>query len=180
MVHLLSFLFLFSLTAQAAVTPSGVPSAGLGGYTTAAASVSAPANLHIAAEDTRWFTLYAGDLSANGGTFYPFRRSGDIYQAHATKTTYCRNIRYRTGAASGGFQLMSATATFANETASGSLTGPKYQFGSASEYGMTGGLSANSVVNEGFLYTFAATTWPGVQFGDNTQLYQVYLTCIEI
>lgn len=184
MVNFLMFIsLLIAGIAQAAVVPSGVPSITLGGYTAQTAShPPAQGIVQIDSSDTSTFTLYAGALTNGGsGVVYPFRKNGSIYSTHATKRTYCRSIRYRVGSASGGFQLMSATATFADAATTGSLTGPVYQCGAAAAYCMSGNIGANVMVTEGLLYEFAAgAVFPGVQFSDNTQFYQVYLTCKEI
>ena len=171
---------LFSFTASA-IEPSGVPSVQIGGYMSQVASMpNIQGNVFDSLTSTKTFTLWAGTLACSGNDVYPFRKNGDLYQVTSGKTARCSSIRYRVGSASGGFQLLSATATFANGATTASLTSPKYQFGAANNYGMSGPSSANAPTVEHLQYTFGSATWPGVQCADNTQLYQVYLVCNEV
>jgi hypothetical protein len=182
MKYLISLALLFSLNA-AAIPPTPIPggSKNFGGITTQVASFPAGnQSLSVAPGDTTYFALYAGLNAVGNGVTYPFLKNGVLYQVTAGKTAYCESITYRTGAASGGLQLLSATATFASGTATGSLTGPVYQCGGAGVYCLHGALTANAPVTEAMPYAFAASTWPGAQFADNTQMYEVRLVCHEI
>ncbi len=182
MVNLVSFLaLLFSFNASAAIVPSGVPSIQLGGIGSQLANSQAtPGSVLVSGSDTAEFTLYAGTLSlGGGGTVYPFKKNGVIYQVTAGKTARCSVVSHRVSSASGGWQLMSGTATFADATASGSVTGGVWQCGAAAVYCKAGHVTGNTTTVEGMQYVFGASTWPGFQGADNTQLYQISLVCHE-
>jgi hypothetical protein len=165
-----------------AIITSGVPAATLGsvGFHNTTISGSHPGGLVVPGPTSEVFTLYAGTLS-NGGSnvHYPFYKNGSKYQVTSGKRFIVSSIRHYVGSANGGFQLVSATATFSDATASGSLTGGVFQFGAAATYGMTGHQTAKTLMVEAMRYVFAAQTWPGVQFADNTQIYQVFVTGSE-
>lgn len=172
----------FAFTLQSAVCAGFAPVKTHGDYGSQTASMPfMQGSIAVNATDTSYFTLTIGVLSLGGGaTYYPFRRNGAIYQVPVSKTCRCEQIRYRVSSASGGFQLMYDTVTFADATANGTLTAPVRQSGSNANYAMSGGITGNAVVTEGFIYSFPASSFPGAQMSDNTQIYQIYLTCREI
>lgn len=153
----------------------------LGGFGVAVAGVQSamPGGISVANGNTAQFSLYAGAMSVGNGVTYPFYKNGVLYQVTAGKTCRCDKVRHRGGSATGGWQLLSATATFANATATASLTGPVYQCGAAAVYCQAAHTTANTTWVEGLQYVFAASTWPGAQFSDNTQLYHLELSCHE-
>lgn len=178
----ISTLLFLGFTAQIAycVTPAA-PAAfkSYGGYNSSTVA-GVPGDVIEGTSGRSYFMLSVGVLSLDGSNVhYPLRRNGVIYQVTAAKTCRCEKIRYRVGSASGAFGLVSATATFANATASAGLTGGVLQSGVLDIYSMSGHVTANAVVTESIIYTFGASTFPGVQMADNTQLYQVYLWCYE-
>lgn len=180
-VVLLSLLFSLSANAANSVGSGDFPYVSVGGNGQSVASVMPnPPSIVIPSNDTTWFTLYTGLLSVGNGVTYPFKKNGVIYQVTAGKSAYCTSIRHRVGSASGGFQLLSATATFADAATTASLTGPVYQCGAAATYCMAGSTTANTIMNESIMYKFGAATWPGIQASDNTQLYHVALHCHEL
>lgn len=182
MFNLIKFIsvFLLPLTA-AAVSPSGVPSITLGGYASQlASSPYSPGGIVVPASDTSYFTLYAGSMSGTNTYVMPFRKNGVIYQVTAGKTCRCDWINYRVGGASQGFQLMSATVTFANNADPAGLTGAVWQNGASNVYSMAGHTTANTQVTQGTQYVFAASTYPGFQQEINAQLYHVSLICREV
>lgn len=186
MVHLVTILsLLFSFSAWA-VAPSGAPVITLGGVyinnTTQNGGIGG--GIVVPSNDITWFTVYAGTLS-NGGTnvYYPFRKHGVLWQVTTGTKAYCKSITVRVSSATGGYQLVSATATFADATAAGTLTGAVHQCGSSAAGCRSGHITANTEVTKQEVYVFdgsAATVWPGAQFFDASQVYQISLTCFVI
>lgn len=184
---MLNFLIIFlTLTAAIpanAVVPSGAPVSTLGGVyinnTTLNGGIGG--GIAVPSNDTTWFTVYAGALSLGGSNVhYPFRKNGVLWSVTTGTKAYCKSSTVRMANANEGYQFVSATATFGDATASGSLTGGVFQCGATATYCRLGHVTANTEVTKQEVYVFdgsAATVWPGVQFADNTSVVQASLTC---
>jgi hypothetical protein len=79
------------------------------------------------------FTIYAGDLKNATATdhYMPFYKNGVLYQVSNGKSAYCFAMTSVSLSSNINFTLMSATATFADNATTASLTGAKYQAGVA-------------------------------------------------
>jgi hypothetical protein len=177
MIKLLALLI--SISAQAA-TPGAVPSVTVSAPGANTGSVSIPPSDLSGAGTHGIFSLFIGIGSDVLNDFYPFIKSGTgaAYQVTAGKTAYCFDGTSSGSPANSLFQLVSATSTFAN--AASSLTGGVYQSGSANLYPWTTGSTINvQGINPG-VYSFGATTWPGIQAGGtSTTAYTIHMDCFE-
>lgn len=107
-----------------------------------------------------YFSLFAAGASA--GNVSPFYRDGVIYQVNATNA--CRVVwaLFISSTAGASAQLISATASFAINATTASLTGPKYQTGLTAYYPYTC-VTANVPVSISHPYVFATSSYPGFQ-----------------
>jgi hypothetical protein len=112
-----------------------------------------------------FFTIVSGGGSPASGKVWPFRKNGALYQVTNGKTFVTTKVVCWTSSSSGYFQLMSATATFANDATTGSLTGPVYQSGAADRYQhITQSGTALVPQHAGVIHSFSGDSYPGVQF----------------
>lgn len=129
------------------------------------------------------FSIYAAAVSTlTAGNVYPFYKNGVIYQVTSGKKAYCFNFSAVDIVSSNhGIQLLSATATFANNATTGSLTGAVYQGGVAGNYvwlASSGGQTGADTPLPG-TYTFGASTFPGYQWQNGTFNSSVHGLCYE-
>jgi hypothetical protein len=115
-----------------------------------------------------YFTLYTNDGTKTGTHYGAFYKNGVAYQVTAGKTFQVTKICIATVAANTTFQLMSATASFAENAAS--VTGGVYQSGVAAGNSLQS-TAANTYVCYGSTYSFAASTYPGFGAGGTTNYY---------
>lgn len=105
-----------------------------------------------------YFALFAAGASASNCA--PFYRDGVIYQVNAANA--CRVVwgMFLGDTAGNTAQLMSATASFATNATTASLTGPKYQMGQTGYY-IYKTVTANIPVTIAHPYVFATSSFPG-------------------
>lgn len=123
-----------------------------------------------------YFTLECG-INPTGGNFYRLYKNGAQYQVTAAKTCQVVAISYYAGTVNDQvFQLVSATATFADNASS--LTGPVYQYGASGLYGF-GAIATYTWYTTSQTYSFAASTFPGVQ-AHNASRCGMFIICKEV
>jgi hypothetical protein len=122
------------------------------------------------------FSLFAGNNSMTGNDYYILYKNGVAYQVGASTKAYCVNSTAATTSASDGYQLFSATASFANGASS--ITGAVYQCGSP-------GLNctpANSTTYVPYpvpgIFVFGSSTYAGMQPASSAG-YFIHLDCYE-
>lgn len=160
------FLMFVCLPSYAAVIPSGVPSITVNGIGTN------NTNSVLLLQQLGWngtstiFTLNCGGL--NGGTTVnqanPCAKNGVLYQVTAGKKATCFNMSGSVSSGNVTAQLVSATATFAANTAVGTLTSPTYQTTAATGIGIQVIALPTTPNNYPGSYVFDATSvnsWPG-------------------
>lgn len=180
MVRFLSvFALIFSLSAHA-VAPSGVPARTISPTTSVPLGMGSVAIPDVNATVGGMFSLFGGSLQAaiTASNVTPFYRDGDLYQVPALTSAYCTGV-YTGDTNNTYFGLMSGTATFAHNTAVGSVTGIKYQWGVTNGGGfrtLTADINIYKPM-QGF-YRFKAGTWPGIQVQSATGVV-VILDCYE-
>lgn len=164
---------LFSLSASAAVQTGGVPSVTLGGYGAVQGGNIIPGS------DTGTFMLYAQSDSSVAGHLYPFYKNANLYQVTTGTTCLCSSLKWLESSTADKMQLMSDTATFANDALTGSLTAGKYQSGAAAKYLFVSQTAGNVWNVEQIRYSFTSLTWPGAQTSVNSGNFMVQLSCRE-
>ncbi len=166
-------LILFSFSSFAAPSGSGNISA-----ITTLGGVNTTDNLNIPNSNPEgYFSIYTGQ-SITGANVTPLYKNGVAYQVTAGKTFVASKVCGAVGSANARFQLISATASFANNATTASLTGPVYQGGAAG--GTVLALTTSNVfacfsIN----YSFSASTYVGIQ-GDSSTSQNVIVTGKEI
>src|ERR1043166_8946949 len=133
------FTIFFAVSAHAA-QPSNAPQVLLG-VTVAQPSGMATIPVSMLNGSNDVFTIYCGPGTANtSGNVMPCRLNGQIYKVGgntgggSSKQAFCFSIRSGSGTAGSLWQWMSGTASYADNTAVGSVTGIKYQGGSSTNY----------------------------------------------
>ena len=164
MVNFLGLLtLLFSLNSFAAVLPSGAPSVALGvtAQTPLGQATVGLSDLHLNTGGV--FAIHVNTSSDSAAEAYPFKRDGVAYQVTTGSSAYCFAGTYTGDTNNVYWGLVSATASFADSTAVGSLTGPVYQTASAT-IGMYRILTANINVYLPMhgMYVFKSATFPGI------------------
>lgn len=147
---------------------------GLGGYSANPAQLIIPDSNPLG-----YFGLYAAGVVGSAHDVMPLHKNGVQYQVTAAKTFVCKAILFWTGTGGAEFQLFTSTATFAQDDAVGALTAPVYQHGASARYGFRC-VTANVSIGQGLLYTFAATTFPGIQVSTASNSYGVMIIGNEI
>jgi hypothetical protein len=169
----LFFALFLSVNSFAAVQPSGVPTKTLGGVD------EYPGSITVSSTDVSYFTISATVLSSATGNFYPFYKNGTQYQVTTGKTARCEQINIIVGANTNlALQLVSSQTVYAQNA--GSITSGTYQGGAVGIYAMNTSGTANKPRVLQNIYEFIALSYPGIQVGNSTQQYMVYLTCREI
>jgi hypothetical protein len=150
-------------------------------------SATVPESYIGASSGPSYFMLHASSNNQTTGanSFFPFYRDGVLYQVGngaGSVKTYCVSLQWWASATNSSFQIVSATATFANNASS--LTGPIYE-GGVSGVGMHNSLGAPIMQNEGITFTFGTGsnsvthTWPGVQINVVSTGMSIHLLCKE-
>lgn len=120
-----------------------------------------------------YFEIFAGGVTGTSGRNMPFRKNGALYQVPASKVLKIVALSAFATTGNVTFALMSATATFADDTAA--PTGAVYQ--SAATGGAAYALpTTHTTYNFGALYDIAASLWPGITITNNA-LYAVRALC---
>lgn len=166
------FGLLLGAAANAAV-PAGVPQVTLGS-TSSAAPITIPES--SLSGTTGWFTIIA-EGTPGAGNYEPFYKDGVAYQVSGGVKAVCISMSYTTSATTDGFQLMSATASFARGASS--VTGGVYENGVSGEYYHYAAV-AHQLVNTNFMYRFGASTYPGIQASSGAVKVLAILTCKEM
>lgn len=125
--------------------------------------ISTTPGLNIAEANSQgYFTLHSG-LPVSAGNVGAFFKNGVQYQVTAAKTFKAIKICTSSGTAGNPFQLLTSTATFANNGGTGTLTSPVYQGLAAGAYSMKGSATIDVYQCLDFTYDFQASTFPGWQ-----------------
>ena len=177
-------LALFISTASFAAQPGAVPSVTVSAPGANTGSVNISPAMLSGTGINKIFSLYMG-LVGTGGNFYGLVYNGAAYQVGAATGSYGTVKAYCFDVTGGGnytvgllFQLVSSSNTIA-VGGQGSITGTtQYQGGAAGSYpSMTG--ANNSVAVVPGLFTFNASSYPGVQIQSGTYFYQIHMDCFE-
>lgn len=181
MKRLIFMLFLLSFGTAHAATPGGIPMIAVGATASnPLGGATIPFSSPGASGSDQTFTLYVAPATKTTNNHYPFKRDGAIYRVPTTSNvkTVCFSGTGWADIINAKYQYISATSTFADNTATGSLVGPIYQGFAANVYLETTGPTANTTVPQPGMYTFANSSYPGIQISiDNS--YMVTLECYE-
>lgn len=165
-------LILFSTNVFAATGSGNVSSV------TTLGGVNTSDNLNIPnSNPDGYFSIYTGQ-SITGGNVGPLYKNGVAYQVTAGKTFVVNKICGAITASNARFQLISATASFANNATTASLTSPVYMGGAA-------GADVLATQTSGQFYCFsvnyslAASTFVGFN-GDSSTGHNIVVTGKEI
>lgn len=168
-------LFLFLLGSQSFAVPTGTQSiVGFGGAGTIGDSDYIPSSV-LGSTTEKWMTLHTNIANITATNVAPLYANGVAYQVPGGKVFYVTKVCYEGTATSSPFQLLTATASFAVNATTASLTGPVYQGGAAGGHQYYIAV-ANTPTCKSELYQFAASTFPGIQERDasNTILVSVH------
>lgn len=126
-----------------------------------------------------YFTIYTYNTAPTAGNVLVLKKNGSAYQVTAGKTFKMSKICYASSVADGDFQLLTATASFADNATTASLTGPVYQAGAAAGYFFHTSATANQIQCWSASYDFGASTYVGIQ-ARTANSYYVAITGKEI
>lgn len=174
-------LLLVSINSFAA-TPGAVPSVTVSapGANTGSVSIS-PSQLSGSSGTNHIFSLFCYANASATNQYFPCYYNGAVYKvgnatSGGTPSAYCFDITAGSTTPSSSFQLMSATATFANNATS--VTGGQWMGGVTGSYPLTtGSVSQVAAVVPG-VYTFSNATYVGMQLGPNVIAF-LHMDCFE-
>lgn len=175
-IFLVLFSLVFSLGASAAITPSPVPSIGLGfagsfGPTT----LVSPSQL-VTGSSKQIFSLYAG-ANASNGNFYPLYKNGTAYQVPVGKTAYCFNFNPSAATGAIRFQVVSDTVAIAFDQVA-ALTSGLFQGGATARYVLRNSPTANAKQVSAGVFSIAASRYVAVQVGFS-DIFEFTMDCFE-
>jgi hypothetical protein len=111
-----------------------------------------------------YFALYTSGVAITSGNVAPLYKNGVAYQVTAAKTFKTTKICVASGAAPVfNYQLITATASFAANATTASLTGPVYQSGAAGGYSLMNAAAAGVYTCFDATFDMAASTYAGYQ-----------------
>lgn len=165
----------FSLTANAAVVPSGVPQIGLGAIGTTTAPVANISLGQFTSSTQQIFSLYASGTTASN--FFPLYKNGTAYRVPNAVTAYCFNIRSSGETGGTRWQIVSDTSaiTYNQSTA---LAAGLFQGGASAQYVMRNGATANVPQANPGVFTIAQNRYMAIQVGFSAN-YEVSMDCYE-
>lgn len=158
----------------------------LGGVNANSGSLNVPEAALGGTAGSTYFELIFSFLAntVNSGSAYAFVKNGTTYQVPSGKTAVCTAMISQAGTNTNApFQLFSNSVSFANNTATGSLTGSQvYEAGpgNSTQCGHYTSPTANVPVNESLIYSFSATTFPGIISCSTGTAMAIKLFCKEI
>lgn len=117
-----------------------------------------------------YFTIYTPGLTSSG-VAQRLIKNGVQYQVTAGKTFQAVKICAASFSVSKSLQLLSATASFADQATLASLTGPVYQSGASTGFSLITSTTALTFQCYSTTYSFGASTYAGVTGNDNSAMY---------